>query len=217
MKKQIQIAVMSIQRHVKAKAFRFALCLAVLPCGLSACGGSADSAQLVERYGEQVGRGKSEQADEGRKLTEAAAHASTRARHSAEQIIPENAQPYVGRYDVKIDCADKFADCEKGSANLIITLLPNGIVHRSVVHSGAITFSSSRQYRQDSWFYDENSHQIVVQYAGGVQFFYHIDHAGHMIMDLEKTLTATEINRRYFTNKKAFPDHAYVLKKKSDE
>lgn len=218
MKKQLKNEHIPFQGCVKARTTVLTvLSVIVLGC-FSACGNSQDAEQVVEKHGVQVGHAKNIDLAGGRKLTDAAAHPTIPMTDGSafEKSIPDNAQPFVGRYFTQISCQDKLVNCENGVADFIITLLPDGVAHRSIIHLGTIQFSSSRHYRQDSWSYDEEHHQIILHRASGVEFFYDIDLDGNMVMDLEKIANATEINRRYFKKGGDFPDQAYILAKKSE-
>ncbi|OTG68697.1 hypothetical protein B9T25_04205 [Acinetobacter sp. ANC 4470] len=49
--------------------------------------------------------------------------------------------------------------------------------------------------------------------GNGVAFFYHIDQAQSLVMDLAKISNQTKRNRQYFAQGNAFPQHAYRLVK----
>jgi hypothetical protein len=129
--------------------------------------------------------------------------------------LSEAAKAYVGRYTVRMDCSDRFARCTEGQADLIVTLLEDGTARRSIVHTGNVSFDANWYYRKDYWSYDEINHQIVLHRDTGVEFFYNISKEHHLIMDLEKILYGTELNREYFAQSNPPPAKAYVLKKVS--
>lgn len=137
---------------------------------------------------------------------------STRQRIS-NIVLSAQEKQYVGRYQTVIDCEDQFVSCNQGTADFMLHLLEDGTAHRSVIHSGKITFHSAEQHRQDQWSYDSTRHQIILQRANGVKFFYDIPHEGQLQMNLEKTAHATVKNRAYFTAGYALPAKAYTLVK----
>lgn len=163
-----------------------------------------DSA-LSEKIAQQV---------EGQKLRQIATQVVPPARHRiSTRKVPEDALPYVGRYQVVMSCEDRFAYCKQGTADFMISLLEDGTAYRSIIHLGRITFDTENQYRQDAWSYDKQNHQIILHRASGVEFFYDIDAEGHIIMDLDKIASATETNRKYFAQGHPLPMYAYKLEK----
>lgn len=182
---------------------------------LFACSNSDNLNEMVvphvSKYDQKV------TSEEGSALTDLAGKATVLKPiddQAASSLLTEAARKYVGRYRAEIDCKDAFAECENGTANFIVNLLPSGIAHRSIVHMGKITFESSRQYRQDYWSYDEILHEIILHRESGVKVFYFIDDDNNLIMDLDKIAYATEINKQFFSQN-PLPQHAYVLKKRS--
>ena len=129
--------------------------------------------------------------------------------------LSEVAKPFIGRYKVKVDCLDGFVLCSEGEADFILTLLEDGTTRRSVVQTGNVAFDTNWHYRKDSWSYDEIHHQIVVHRDTGVEFFYNVTDEYNLIMDLEKVINGTEVNREYFAAGNPTPTKAYVLKKVS--
>lgn len=128
-------------------------------------------------------------------------------------LLIDEAQPFIGRYQVEIDCHDPFVDCQQGVANFIITLLPDGTARRSIVYMGKIMFASNQRYQQDQWFYDQADHQIILRRSNGVEFFYDIDEQHNLIMNLDKIAHANKINKQFFSNENPLPELSYVLKK----
>lgn len=134
--------------------------------------------------------------------------------HKIYTSVPKKAYPYVGRYQTVISCHDPFIQCTTpGSADLIINLLNDGTAHRTIIKMGKIAFSSYAQYRQDYWSYDEKNHQIILQRAIGIKFFYDLDQDGNMMMDLNKIAVGTARNRQYFMEGNPFPEQAYKFTK----
>lgn len=158
---------------------------------------------LSQKIAEQV---------EGQKLRQIATQVvpPARNRESTRQVAPQ-ALPYIGRYKVVMSCEDRFAHCEQGTADFMISLLDDGTAHRSIIHLGRITFDSENKYRKDAWSYDADTHQIILHRASGVEFFYDIDVEGNIIMDLDKIAHATETNRKYFEQGHPLPMQAYKL------
>lgn len=155
--------------------------------------------------------------EDGNKLTDLAGKPTvpnTIDDQKARSLLTEKATQYIGRYRAEVDCTDRFVDCNDGTANFIINLLPNGIAHRTIVHMGKVTFALSHQYRQDYWSYDEIYHQIILHRENGIKVFYFVDDENNLIMDLDKIANATEKNRQFFSEN-PLPQYAYHLKKRS--
>lgn len=150
----------------------------------------------------------------GKKLTDVAGQAAIPmdSEESISEVVTDNALPYVGRYHVVVNCKDPIVFCKKGTADYILNLLADGTAHRTVVHSGAITFASDEQYRQDHWKYDEVNHQIILQRSNNVEFFYDIDKNKNLIMNLNRIANGSDVNRKFFQEGNPFPHEAYVLK-----
>lgn len=161
---------------------------------------------------------------EGKKLTDLAGQATLPAvvdMQSQDQQsgeIPTKAETFVGRYHVQMSCEDPFAKCDKGSAEFIINLLPDGTAHRTFVYMGKITYEnndikSNRAYQKNTWIYDELNHEIVINRIEGIQFYYKVDEQNDLVMDIDKIINGTEENRLYFSQHHTAPTKAYVLKK----
>lgn len=130
-------------------------------------------------------------------------------------LVPEAALAYVGRYQVKISCDDAYVKCEKGTADFILTLLPDGNAHRSIVYLGRVMAGTQMNYHLDYWMYDEATHQIIVHHSNGVEIFYDIDDRQNLRMDIEKIATVSTVNQQYFS-RNPLPAHAYYLEKSVD-
>ena len=163
---------------------------------------------------------KTQQDDEGEKLTEAAGPAVTQALEDDHVAQVSNvSMPLVGRYHTEINCEDKFAHCEKGSAEFIINLLPDGTAHRTFVYKGRVSNDShdelaNRNYKKNTWHYDEEHHQIVVQRVEGIQFFYSINDEQNLVIDRDQILNVDKTNKNYFSVKGHHaPEHNYVMTK----
>lgn len=130
-------------------------------------------------------------------------------------LVPEAALAYVGRYQVKISCDDTYVKCEKGTADFILTLLPDGTAHRSIVYLGRVMAGAQMNYHLDYWMYDEATHQIIVHRSNGVEIFYDIDDRQNLRMDIEKIATVSTVNQQYFS-RNPLPAHAYYLEKSVD-
>ena len=163
---------------------------------------------------------KTQQDDEGEKLTEAAGPAVTQALEDDHVAQVSNvSMPFVGRYHTEINCEDKFAHCEKGSAEFIINLLPDGTAHRTFVYKGRVSNDSheelaNRNYKKNTWHYDEEHHQIIVKRIEGIQFFYSINDEQNLVIDRDKILNVDKTNKNYFSVKGHHaPEHNYVMTK----
>ena len=163
---------------------------------------------------------KTQQDDKGEKLTEAAGPTVTQALEDDHVAQVSNvSMPFVGRYHTEINCEDKFAHCEKGSAEFIINLLPDGTAHRTFVYKGRVSNDShdelaNRNYKKNTWHYDEEHHQIIVQRIEGIQFFYSINDEQNLVIDRDKILNIDKTNKNYFSVKGHHaPEHNYVMTK----
>ena len=147
---------------------------------------------------------KTQQDDKGEKLTEAAGPAVTQALEDDHVAQVSNvSMPFVGRYHTEINCEDKFAHCEKGSAEFIINLLPDGTAHRTFVYKGRVSNDSheelaNRNYKKNTWHYDEEHHQIIVQRIEGIQFFYSINDEQNLVIDRDKILNIDKSFLKFF-------------------
>ena len=54
--------------------------------------------------------------------------------------VPEDAKAFIGRYHTEIDCDGRFAPCTEGKAEFILTLMPDGTVHRSILQYGKVFY-----------------------------------------------------------------------------
>ncbi|OTG80650.1 hypothetical protein [Acinetobacter sp. ANC 4648] len=160
--------------------------------------------------------------DQGKKLTDVAGQASIpmlgnqRSSHKSSQLSEQQLK-YVGRYSTQINCSDHFVDCEKGTVEYILNLLPDGTAHRTIVYSGRMHLDTDNQgntiqpYRKDTWSYENN--EIVIHLAEGAEFYYTIDEQQNLVMNLEKILESNKRKNHVFANKDSIPDQAYVLMK----
>ncbi len=152
----------------------------------------------------------------GKKLTDVAGQTAVPIEEEGLSVsVSDNALPYVGRYHVVVDCKDPIVYCEKGTADFILNLLPDGTAHRTIIHAGSITFASEHQYRQDHWKYDDINHQIILLRMNGVEFFYDIDKDKNLMMNLDKIANASEVNKKFFQDGHPFPHEAYVIKRET--
>lgn len=150
----------------------------------------------------------------GKKLTEVAGQAAIPAGDEfIAQGVTDNELPYVGRYHARVDCKDPVVFCSEGTADFILNLLDDGTAYRIIIHSGKITFASEKQYRQDHWKYDEINHQIILKRESGVEFFYDIDDAKNITMNLDRIANGSEVNKKFFQEGNPFPHEAYKLKR----
>ncbi|CAB1218930.1 hypothetical protein [Acinetobacter bouvetii] len=155
-------------------------------------------------------------ATQGKKLTDVAGQATIPVQQTESKIkktIPKIAEPYIGRYQTTISCDDPFVNCKGGSSDFVVNLLEDGTAHRTMIHSGQITYTSNMYYHQDRWSYDPVYHQVILHRSSGVDFFYDVDKQSNLVMNLDKTAYATEINKQYFAEGNPFPKQAYRLKK----
>ena len=182
----------------------------VVALGLAAC----DDKPLLD---ERLLQSQHYSEERSNSLSKAAGHTGLELQKDHQAIFPvtDAAKSYIGRYTVRVDCSDRFARCNDGQADFILTLLEDGTARRSIIHTGNVSFEDNWHYRKDSWFYDELHHQIVLHRESGVEFFYNVTHERNLIMDLNKIINGTRLNREYFAAGNPTPTKAYVLKKVS--
>lgn len=157
---------------------------------------------------------------DGRNLADVAGQATLPEIKKLDQnnTISKKAEAFVGRYHTEINCEDPFAMCEHGSSEFIINLLPDGTAHRTIVYMGRVTVEKNEKaeaypYQKNTWIYDDQNNQIVVNRKEGIQFFYHVDAHNNLVMDIDKILNGTEENRRYFSQHNIAPTKNYVMEK----
>lgn len=167
----------------------------------------------------------SEAAVHGQRLTEVAGQATLATQQpNLDNPLPEQAKVYAGRYHASIPCDDGFIPCKEGTAEFILNLLPDGTVHRSIIHYGKIfadkpvTQEGNTTYRKDMWSLDEANHEIIVHRKEGVIFYYHIQGKNHLVMDVARISNDTVgANKEMFKNGYPKPAKAYVLTRAEDE
>lgn len=181
---------------------------------LTACNQSS-SIEELEKYDAEMQRQNGTSNQDARALTDIAGKATAPAAEKTltHSAVNQQAIPFVGRYYASISCADPLVSCDSGSADFILNLLPDGTAHRTIVYLGAITFASDQQYRQDTWSYQPELHQITLHRASGVEFFYTVKDNKAMVMNREKIRTFTQTNIDFFEQGGAFPLEDYVLKR----
>lgn len=228
----------TIRRHVPCRLFCFSLCTSFI---LSACDSSqshhqknqqahsnaqAVSAPLqIEAVSSPVVQDEIDVEDQGKKLTEVAGQAAALPMNvdtadeqaTSTESLPENARSFVGRYHAYISCEDAFALCEKGNAEFILNLLPNGSAHRTLMYLGKMnhegnTLSENQSYQKNQWSYDQKNQEIVIKHENGMEVYFHVNSENNLVMDLDKILT---VNKAYFSAGNPAPLQAYVLKKYS--
>lgn len=187
--------------------------VSLLVFGVTACGNDHVDVSVAQQETFQTASKDDYEPLTGKKLTDVAGQVATPIdEEGITDHISDNALPYAGRYRVAVSCKDPIVFCEKGTADFILNLLPDGTAHRTVIHLGTITFASENQYRQDYWKYDELNHQIILKRMSGVEFFYDIDKDKNLTMNLDRIANATDVNRVFFQEGNPFPHEAYKLK-----
>lgn len=164
-----------------------------------------------------------ESPERGTKLTEVAGRATLPKEDSPiKEEIPPYAQEFAGRYHAMISCDEHFVPCSKGEAEYILNLLPDGTMHRSIVHYGKVfadklaTDQRNTNYRKDTWLVNPEATEIIVQRKEGVNFYYKIIDRDHIIMDLEKINNGNGgRNKRMFEQGVPRPERAYMLTRAS--
>lgn len=192
----------------------FAIVFSVVGLSLITGCDHTNSFEDLERQSNEFRNAQHEQAGEGRKLAEVAGKATlpSHEQNSTKKLqLSERAQQLVGRYRVVVDCADPFVHCDRGSAEFILNLLPDGTAHRIFIHMGKVTYNSNNHYRRDTWAYDHGLDEVILIRGSGVQFYYDIDQQGNLMMNLDKIANFTPENRQYFSEGHPFPKLAYKL------
>ena len=167
----------------------------------------------------------SEAAVPSQSLTKVAGQATLAVQQlDLNNTLPEEAKVYVGRYLARIPCDDGFIPCKEGTAEFILNLLPDGTVHRSIIHYGKVfadkpvTEASNTTYRKDMWSLDHVNHEIIVHRTEGVIFYYHIQDKNHLVMDVARIHNdKVGANKAMFKSGYPKPAKAYVLTRAQDE
>lgn len=149
--------------------------------------------------------------EQGHKLTDVAGQVIMPAIEAdTSSVVPENARKFIGRYSVTVSCDDPIVFCEQGSAQLIVSLLNNGTAHRTIIHSGKVTYTSDH-YRKAHWFFDEKNNQIVLERANGMRFYFNIDRNKNLLLDVAHLLDGTETNKKFYERGYPLPQKAYIM------
>ncbi|WP_216935150.1 MULTISPECIES: hypothetical protein [unclassified Acinetobacter] len=135
--------------------------------------------------------------------------------------VPDDAKKFIGRYHTEIECDGRFAPCSEGTAKFILTLLPDGTVHRSILQYGKVFIDNTKNtsannitYRKERWFINPERTEVVVNRREGASFYYTIKDANHLVMNLEKIYSEKErVNRELFDRGYPAPSKAYELVK----
>lgn len=135
--------------------------------------------------------------------------------------VPDDAKKLIGRYHTEIECDGNFAPCSEGTAKFILTLLPDGTVHRSILQYGKVFIDNTKNtnannitYRKERWFINPERTEVVVNRREGASFYYTIKDANHLVMNLEKIYSEKErVNRELFDRGYPAPSKAYELVK----
>lgn len=162
--------------------------------------------------------------EDGKRLTEVAGRTALPRLTEPESIahskkmISKASQAYVGRYHLIIDCSEKFALCDKGKAEFVISLLADGTSHRTIVYLGKMSHEarskpSSHIYQQNTWTFNPKTDQIEVKRKEGVNFYYHVNPEGNLVIDLDSIYANNKVENGQLIDGTYVPTKAYVLKK----
>lgn len=208
---------MSVQQHL-LKSCGVAACLLLTACDSP----QQNIDQTVSDATANTAEFKVEK-QEGKRLTEVAGRTALPQAQLAESenispVVSKVSEPYIGRYHVVVDCHEKFALCEKGNAEFVINLLKDGTSHRTLIYMGKMSYEkksnqTERVYQQNTWRFNPETHQIEVQRAEGVDFYYDVNADGDLVIDLEKIYANNQIENDQFIDGTYVPTQAYVLKK----
>ena len=222
-----------VNRFNSGRMLGFSLCLSAL---LSGCDHSQlDLAVDAEQINQAVHTAQIpadvdssessglESEERGKKLTDIAGQATIpvlenqSANPSNSSQISEQQLKYVGRYHVQINCSDDFVRCEKGNAEYILNLLPDGMAHQTIIYSGRVYSDALnhanmiQSYRKDTWSYHNN--EIIVHLDDGAAFYYSIDPQQNLVMNVDKILKANNKNNRFFKQQYPALGKTYILTK----
>ena len=221
-----------VNQFNSARLLAFSLCLSAL---LSGCDHSQlDLAVDAEQASKAVNSAELsadadssepsglESEEHGKKLTDIAGQATipvldNQAAHSKTSKISQQQLKYVGRYHVQINCSDDFVRCEKGNAEYILNLLPDGMAHQTIIYSGRVYSDALnhanmiQSYRKDTWSYHNN--EIIVHLDDGAAFYYSIDPQQNLVMNVDKILKANNKNNRFFKQQYPALGKTYILTK----
>ncbi len=199
------------------------ICLGLVACDSQDSIDQEHTADSQNSLSKVESESPSQRANSAKRLTEVAGQATLPAASELKGVdqqtpLSAKAESFVGRYHTQISCADRFVNCEKGNAEFIINLLPDGTAHRNIVYMGKMTYENNeikpnRSYQKNTWVYDDVNHQIVINRIEGIQFFYKVNVDGNLVMDLDRILNSSESNRLYFNQNNPAPEKAYVLTK----
>ncbi|AWL30142.1 hypothetical protein DJ533_17020 [Acinetobacter defluvii] len=164
--------------------------------------------------------------EEGRRLTEVAGRTTLPSATDQDKPFQKNplskqAQAYIGRYHVVVDCTEKFALCEKeGKVEFVISLLKDGTSHRTLIYLGKMSYEknkgiSNRMYQHNTWTYNPETHQIEVKRSEGVNFYYDVTKNGDLVIDLDQIYANNKVKNGQFRDGSYVPTQEYLLKKLS--
>jgi hypothetical protein len=183
----------------------------------------ADTSASFEEEGPlaQIDRGDNSQ--QANSLTQNAIRTTFPAEAEIAAVpVPDYALDFVGRYHTQIDCDGHFAPCTEGKAEFILTLLPDGTLHRSIVQYGKVFNDNARQvhansnmtYRKERWSINPQRTELVVVRKEGAKFYYTIKNNNRLVMNLEKNYSEKErVNQELFNQGYPAPPKAYELRK----
>lgn len=193
---------------------------------LSACDAKQSDRHTPENSLESITASDTQaKAEEGRRLTEVAGRTTLPSaidndKPSQKNPLPKQAQAYIGRYHVVVDCTEKFALCEKGKVEFVISLLKDGTSHRTLAYLGKMSYEknkgiTNRTYQHNTWTYNPETRQIEVKRAEGVNFYYDVTANGDLVIDLDKIYANNQVENGQFRDGSYVPTQEYVLKKLS--
>lgn len=153
-------------------------------------------------------------------LTQVAGQATLRAETDLNPVVvPDYAKDFIGRYHTEIECDGSFAPCNEGRAEFILSLMPDGTVHRSILQYGKVFVDNTKThtthnvtYRKDRWTVNPERTELVVNRKEGASFYYKIKDSNHLVMNLEKIYSEKQkANQELFDSGFPAPTKAYEL------
>ena len=206
--------------------WKYTVLVCMLGVGLSACDHQQPEQDQVsdQQHSTPVDSQKSVlPAERGSKLADIAGQARlpvkmARSEHGSGTLSSEALQ-YVGRYHVRIPCADPVALCQdrKGEIDYVLNLLQDATSYRKRVSMGRITLDdrqNTKSFEPDQWSYHAGQQQIVVTMPIGGDLYFKVLDQDHLQMDLTATINADQgENKRRLGENFILPQYPYTLKR----
>lgn len=206
-----------------AMTWKYVVLTCVLSIGLSACDHQQPEHDRVSnrQHSTAIDSQKSALSEEkGSKLADVAGQATLPVKITRSEtgsgVLSSEALQYVGRYHVRIPCADPVALCkdQKGEIDYVLNLLQDGTGYRKRVSMGRITLDdrqNTKSFDPDQWNYHAGQQIVVTMPTGGDLYFRVLDQ-DHLQMDLNTTTHADQGgNKQRLGESFILPRYPYTL------